>query len=150
MSQPERRIFQRFEKNLPFTFERNGEVLSGTTANTSSGGALLTLPVSVPASERLFLSIGSNKENTVPTLVAVVESVHGAIPVGDDFRVGIRWVELRTTAGAEVIRAFLERVLGMVNVHVREVPQEGEGTLSVFEFPSFFRALIIFSVNSTH
>ena len=106
--------------------------------NTSSGGALLRVEVALEKGERLELGIGAKEEGEETPLVAVVETVHEAIPDGDSFQVGVRWLELRASSGEAVIRAFLERVLGMVNVHVREVKRPEEVSVYVFEFPVFY------------
>ncbi len=139
MNQPDRRIFHRMDRDLPFQVEVGDRTCEGFTVNTSVGGALLDLPMPVVLGDRLDLGLGAD-EHGVASIVAVVEVVHvhrgDAGPAGMT-RIGARWLEVRTAGGEGLLRAFLERVLGMVNLHVEE--QEEEGVHShVFRFPSLF------------
>jgi hypothetical protein len=139
MNQPDRRIFHRLDRDLPFRVTADGEAREGFTVNTSVGGALLDLPMAASLGDRLELGLGADEsgEASVVALVHVVHVHRGDAGPEGMTRVGARWIELYTDGGEGLLRTFLERILGMVNLHVEEVEVEGVSR-HVFRFPSLF------------
>ena len=135
MSGHERRIFHRLNHTIDFETVVAGEAVKGRTLNTSSGGALLSLPVQPEFGSRLVLNLTPNEEAALVN--ATIDVVHCG-PKADDglFRIGARWVDLHSVHGSEGLDEFLKRILGMVNSRIRHLKNPEEKF--VFEFPSFF------------
>ena len=135
VSGQDRRIFHRFNHTIDFETEVNGETVTGRTLNTSSGGALLSLPVPPEFGSRLVLNLTPGEEHALVN--ATIEVVHCG-PKADDgfYRIGARWVDLHSAHGADGLDEFLKRILGMVNSRIRHIRNPEEKF--VFEFPSFF------------